>query len=341
MLGRSGRIVIVTAIAAAALLATAASAPAIKLGSGLLDPADAGVCATTPPTLEATCTETQLLSAPERDASGGLLAEHHGVVTAWQVASGPASAATAGVRLRLRLIRGGRPVAGAFTPYVPLPLSEPGIHRFPARLPIERDQELALDLSVLGSALEAGSAPIAHAEPGVGEAGEWVPPLAGAAQPITNYLHDTELLLAARVEPDADRDGYGDLTQDGCSYDPRRQAACLPDHSAPRFKVVYARRQDFPESGRISLSVVPSEFSQVIANAQLETPTTTWGIYGDRAWVRGGSAHLFLELPPRPRRAAQATLAHGAKVYVKCFLTVIDASGNRRHKTLRIIPKGS
>jgi hypothetical protein len=322
-------------------LIASASAMAIKLGSSLGDTADTGLCSTEPPALEAACTVTQLQLAPGHTASGNLLAEHHGVITSWQVSSGVASPATAGVQMRLRVIRGGRPIADAFTPYAPLPLAEPGIHRFPARVPIEPDGELALDLSVLGSAVDAGSAPIAHAEAGLGEVGEWVPPLLSGSQGITSYRRNTELLLAARVEPDADRDDYGDISQDGCAYDPRRHSSCLPDRRPPRLEVEYARRQAFPTSGRISLSVAPSEFSQVIASAQLETPKTTWGIYGDRAWVRDGTTNLFLKLPPRPREAAQATLAHGGRAYVKCFLTVIDASGNRRHKTIRINPRGS
>jgi hypothetical protein len=338
MFGRCGRIVFAITLVAAAALMASASALAIKLGSSLADPADAGVCPTDPPALEAACTVTQLQLAPGHTAPGNLLAEHHGVITGWQVASGIASPATAGVQMRLRVIRGGRPIADAFTPYVPLPLAEPGIHRFPARVPIEPDGELALDLSVLGSAVEPGSAPIAHSEEGLGEVGEWAPPLSSGPRAITSYLHDSELLLSARVEPDADRDVYGDVTQDGCVYDPRRHSSCLPDRHPPRFEVRYARRQRFPNSGRISLTVAPSEFSQVIANAQLETPRTTWGIYGDRAWVRDGSTNLLLRLPPRPRKAA---LAYGGAAYVKCFITVIDASGNRRHKTIRIKPTGS
>lgn len=80
----------------------------------------------------------------------------------------------------------------------------------------------------------------------------------------------------------------------------------------------------------------------MVASAQLETPTTTWGIYGDRAWISGGgSARLLLKLPSRPRKAGKATVASGGRVYVKCFLTVVDASGNRSRKTIRISPTGT
>lgn len=342
MLGRRARIGATIAVVAAGMLIAAAPALAIKLGSSLRDHADTGVCPTAAGTLEATCTETQLQLAPARTAYGGLLAEHHGVVTGWQVASGPTSSTTTSVQMRLRLLRGGRLIPDAFTPYVSLPLSEPGIHRFPARLPIDRDGELGLDLTVLGSGSGVASAPIAHTEPGLGEVGEWTPSLTDRTEPITTYRHDSELLIAARVEPDADRDGYGDLSQDRCAYDPRRQSPCLSDHLPPRFTVDYLRRQDFLHSGRAFLKLKADELSEVYASPQLETPKATWGIYGDRAWVdRGDTVKLVLKLPPKPRQAGLATLSRGERAYVKCFLTVIDASGNRRHETIRIKPTGS
>jgi hypothetical protein len=341
MLGRSRRIVTTIAVVAVTMLGAAAPSHGFKLGNNLLDVPDAGVCSTTPPQPEATCTETQLILEPGHDAPGGLLSEHHGVITSWQVASGQASSTTAGVQMRLRLLRGGVPIAGATTPYVTLPLGEPGLHSFPARLPLDPDGELGLDLAVLGTGGGPGSAPIAHREAGLGEVGEWAPALGAGAQGITSYLHDTELLLAARVEPHIDGDGYGDRTQDRCAYDPRRHSSCLPDRLRPTFRVDNKRRQNFLATGRVSFTVTPSEFSEVRAGAQLQTPAVTWGVYGDRAWVRRGSATLVLELPPRPRKKAQEAVSHGGHVYVKAFVTVVDASGNQRQRAIRIDPKGS
>jgi hypothetical protein len=182
MLGRSRRIVTTIAVVAVTMLGAAAPSHGFKLGNNLLDVPDAGVCSTTPPQPEATCTETQLILEPGHDAPGGLLSEHHGVITSWQVASGQASSTTAGVQMRLRLLRGGVPIAGATTPYVTLPLGEPGLHSFPARLPLDPDGELGLDLAVLGTGGGPGSAPIAHREAGLGEVGEWAPVL-GAGVP--------------------------------------------------------------------------------------------------------------------------------------------------------------
>lgn len=342
MFRRSGRTSATATVVVLGLLAAASPAGAIKLGSSLKDHADTGICSTDPPVLEATCTETQLNLQASHAAYGGLLAEHHGVITGWQVTSGPASPTTAAVQMRLRLLRGGKPVADAIEPFVSLPLAEPGIHRFPARLPLVRDDELGLDLTVLGTGGGAAAAPIAHSEPELGELGEWVPSLGNNAEPVTNYRHDSELLLAARVEPDADSDGYGDLSQDRCVYDPRRQSPCLPDHRPPRFTLAYPRHQDFLHSGRAFLTVKPNELAEVYAAPQLETPKATWGIYGDRAWVdRGRSAKLLITLPPKPIKAGKAALAKGDQAYIKCFLTAIDASGNRRHETVRIKPTES
>jgi hypothetical protein len=321
-------------------LLTAAPAQATFLGSNLAAAPDTGVCRTSGTTPEASCTESQLQLLDGHTANGGLISEHHGVVTRWLIASGVASPATARVQLRLRVLRGGVPNEGGSDPYVDLPLTEPGIHRFPARLPIERDGELGLDVAVLGSGGGVGSAPIAHTEPGLGEMAEWEPPLMTSVRPITTYLQDTELLLGARVEPDQDRDNYGDRTQDRCSYDPRRHSPCLPDRVRPQIQVRYATRQNFLASREVLLKVRPSEFSEVFASGQLEVPTTTWGIFGAGAWVHhGGSAKLLhLRIPPRALAAGKAARERGARVYVKSFITVVDAAGNRTHKTVRVFP---
>jgi hypothetical protein len=323
-------------------LLIAVPAQAAFLGSNLVATPDTGVCRTSGVAPEASCTESQLQLLDGHTANEGLIAEHHGVVTRWLVASGVASPATARVQLRLRVLRGGVPNAGGSDPYVDLPLTEPGIHRFPARMPIERDGELGLDVAVLGSGGGVGSAPIAHTEPGLGEMAEWVPPLTTSVRPVTTYLHDTELLLGARVEPDQDRDGYGDRTQDRCPYDPRRHSPCLPDHARPQIEVSYPHRQSFLASREVLLRVRPDEFSEVFASGQLEVPTATWGIFGASAWVRhGGSARLLrLRIPPRALKAGKTAFARGARVYVKSFITVVDASGNRTHKTVRVFPKG-
>lgn len=322
---------------AAAALTMAAPGLASTLGSHLFNPPNAGICPTAPPAPEASCTETQLQLAGL--ATDELLAPHHGVITSWKVSSGPASPATAGVQLRLRLLRGGEAVPGAEGDFVTLPLADPGIHRFPARLPIDPGEELGLDVAVLAAGGGIGSAPIAHSGPSLGEVGEWMPPLGAEPRTSERYLRETELLLGARIEPDPDRDGYGDRTQDRCPYDPRRHSPCLPDSGRPGLEVTSPGRQNFLRTRKVRLRVRPSEFSQVIASAQLEVPTATWGIYGARAWVRQGSAALVLKIPARADRAGKAALDRGGRVFVKVFVTVIDASGNRTHETVRITPK--
>src|SRR4029077_1017333 len=44
----------------------------------------------------------------------------------------------------------------------------------------------------------------------------------------TGNLHNGTILYDADIEPDADHDGYGDVTQDKCASDASTQGACSP-----------------------------------------------------------------------------------------------------------------
>lgn len=317
-------------LAASLLWVPAASAK--PLGSNLHGPADTGICPTRLGGVEAVCTETQLWLGEEGRASERLFSDSSGVITRWWVASGSATPATTGVRLRLRLLRGKRPLAGAATAYEQLPLARPGIHGFPARLPIEWGDRLALDVGVLGSGNGTASAPIAHSAPGIGEVGEWIPPLGSARRPETYHLPDTELLLKAGIEGDLDADGWGDRTQDRCRYDPRRQTPCLPDRRPPRVELRYAKRQSFLDDGRVRARVRSSEFGNVYVAGSVELPSidTSWIAISSEAWVEPGEwANLFLYMEPPARAAARGELAAGGNPYVAGYAAALDASGNR------------
>ena len=99
-----------------------------------------------------------------------------------------------------------------------------GINTFPTRLPIASGQHIAVECceapgerifssGLLGQAFGSQSPALV-----VG-----APPIGAGALLMTN-----ELLLNADIEPDADRDGYGDETQDACPSNAITQAACPP-----------------------------------------------------------------------------------------------------------------
>lgn len=328
--GRHGRYLTAAICLLSALQLWALPAQADRLGNDLGADPDTGVCPTRA-SVEIVCTESQLWLAERHRASEYLFLRHPGVITEWVVASGPASPATASVRLRLRLLRGKRPLPGAATVFRQLPLAEPGIHRFASRLPIEWNDRLALDVAVRGSGGGTATAPIAHSAPGIGEVGEWVPPLGDVPRPQTYSLEDTELLLKAVIEPDLDGDGFGDHTQDRCRYDPRRQTPCLKNRRPPRVEVRYAKRQSFLDDGMVRVKVRSDELGSVWVVGGLETPSiqTAWIGIGSEAWVKPGEwANLSLYVEPPARKAARREIAEGGHPYIKAEAAASDTSGN-------------
>jgi hypothetical protein len=102
-------------------------------------------------------------------------------------------------------------------------LTSGAVGSYEARLPVLAGDLIAMSgsygsltafyNSVAGAGMKQFSPPLADGVSGSA--------LAGAA--------DRELLLNADIEPDADADGYGDETQDGCPSDPASQSDCRAD----------------------------------------------------------------------------------------------------------------
>jgi len=334
-------------IAAAALLLVAgvlygaSPASATTFGSSLTASPNAEICPVPAGAGAASCTYSQLLLADTHAAGGGVQPQDEGVITSFRVASGSPAPGTQSVKLRLRLLVPSKGLA--FTggrPYVDMPL-EPGIHEFPADFPFLKGALIGLETLVTGSPGKA-SAPLAHDEAGVGSLYSWIPsPPEGSAPPPVSE-ENRELLFNVTVEPDRDRDGFGDKTQDQCPEDPRRQSHC--DRTPPHVKVVYMRRQDFLSSRKIVAFVHSSEPGTLYASGQIELPgpSVTWGIYGDsKRGVgeegRGGWARLVLHVPAQAREHAARSFAHGRHVFAKVFVTAVDRFGNQSRPTVVIV----
>lgn len=94
----------------------------------------------------------------------------------------------------------------------------PGLWRFSERLEVRAGERVTLDAPGSGSAM--------FALPGIG-GGLVVPrPADGAETPYVTPLAGVGPWVEALVEPDADRDGFGDETQDRCPNDAATQAPC-------------------------------------------------------------------------------------------------------------------
>jgi hypothetical protein len=339
MFGRSRRIAAIALALSALCLAAASSASAVTVGSNLVAAPNGGVCPTSA-SGEASCSFVQAGLTGDHTASGGVQPTGFGVITSWRIVTGPATPATAGAKVRLRIIQtGGAGYAYGASPWEELPLSQPGIHVLPARLPIDEDKQvIGIDTVVTGSGADEAAAPFAYRASGAGSVWKYVPGLKEGRLPLSTSEGDLELLFNATVEPDRDHDGYGDRTQDRCPKDPRYHAHC--DRQPPRTKLAYDRRQDFLRTGKVVVRVRSSEAGRIYASGQLEipNPSVTWGIYSAHKHVgKGKWATLVLRVPAQAREHAARSFTHGRRVFAKVFVSATDRSGNKSRLVRAIV----
>lgn len=206
----SKRIPTAMAVAAAALLALPASGVAAEtFGSRLVDSPNYGKCDDPPAPLTAPCSWVSYIhpSAPNGDPYAGG-APNDGVVTKFRIrALGPGASVT----FRLANISTLPPdmaQASAVATGPTVTIAGAGeIEEFPARVPVAKGNHLAIDTTDAQAIYETGGNEFSW---GYG------PALVDGAAPLTSATAHGELLVAAVVEPDVDKDGFGDETQDQC-----------------------------------------------------------------------------------------------------------------------------
>ncbi|HEU5106913.1 MAG TPA: hypothetical protein VFU11_13865 [Solirubrobacterales bacterium] len=311
------------------LISAPSTAAAGALGSTLHDPPDAELCPVAPGAKEAACSFSQFSLAGESSAGENLTVNGESVVTRWSVRSAEAAPATTAVGLRLRSFAG-KSAALTTSRYRSLPLDDPGVHVFATRLPISYGQRLGLDVSVEGTGEGPAAAPIGHAESGIGRLDEWLPPPLLEQEPPTRQLADTELLLHARVEYDYDNDGWGDQSQDGCKWDPRRHSPCLPDETEPRLQLRFAKRQPFLAKRRVFLRVRSNERVSLLLYGTMETRGAASAVIGTFAWIDPGVWRRFsIYMDREPRKTAEKLVAEGGHPWFDAIVIARDRSGNK------------
>jgi hypothetical protein len=102
------------------------------------------------------------------------------------------------------------------------------VKTFAARLPVQAGDILGMVASK-PCLLGGPGRPVGDEVRYFGSATE---PLKGSTQTTTNVESGWRILIAANVEPDSDRDGFGDETQDQCPTDATSQGPC-PQPPAP------------------------------------------------------------------------------------------------------------
>jgi hypothetical protein len=179
----------------------------VTIGSDLAATADGvGSCSPDP------CTSAHQILPPTSTAAGGVVAPSDGVVVRWRIKVGELAGP-----LALRITRPGD--SATRTGVATGATRSPGANQvsvFDARLPIQAGDALGIDhLDTTAFASTAGA---------IGAF--WNPPLANGGPSSTGLAENLELLVNADIEPDADRDGFGDETQDQCPTDASTQGPC-------------------------------------------------------------------------------------------------------------------
>jgi hypothetical protein len=138
-----------------------------------------------------------------------------GVIVRWRVKALAAGSTPAPATLRVIRGTGANSTGIRSDEPVSIPPAA-GTHTFEARLPVSAGDYLGYDSTRGWYAFTTGAS-YDYWDPALGNAGTRSPTLG---------LPDQELLFNADLEADADRDGYGDETQDGCPTQAQTQGAC-------------------------------------------------------------------------------------------------------------------
>lgn len=198
---------------------------------------------------------------PTSTAAGGLVAPSDGVITSWAIrrAIEPPTQNT----YRLRVLAGNTAIATGRSQAAP---TVRGVTAFSERMPIAAGQGVGLHETYANSLLSiTASTPMAALR-------RWNDPFADSVNRPPDFFNSNyELLLQATIEADADADGFGDETQDGCLGVGGAQGGCP---GAPETQI------DSGPDGKIKKSKASFTFSSPSAGAEFECALDKSGFNG-------------------------------------------------------------
>jgi hypothetical protein len=243
---------------------------------------------------------------------------------------------------RLRVLRPNL-TAGTGTGVATGPAETPPVgstmHTFNARLPISAGDGVGVD----GAPTPAGGPPQPGqpfgaylASVGGSLVPDWIPALAdGQTRAPSSVNSDLELLVNADVEPDGDRDGYGDESQDRCPID--AFPAGGPCVAPVTMRVGGNRTQRvLRQKGVVVTGECPNENCTIAAEGTANVPTVRKANVAKRFRLRrvskavapGQRARLKLRFGARLLKAVRRALKARRRVTFAVKVTARDAAGN-------------
>jgi hypothetical protein len=151
--------------------------------------------------------------------------------------------------------------------------------------------------------------------------------------------------IAAVLEPDADHDGYGDETQDGCPTDATQQLPCVAgttpggSQSTPPAKPsqvgslvsLVTPASESIRSGYVTLSATSVGKVTVSATGKIGSKNLR---SATKTLQPGGRATLKLKIPKKTLRAIRLRLAHHKKVSAK---VTVSAGGSTTPVRIQLV----
>jgi hypothetical protein len=205
-----GLVVLTTSTPAGADVAVQRAATAVVVGSTASSPI--------------ACGDNTIVMSSTAPGGPTYVSPVDGVITSWTHGAGPATGS-----LRLLVTGPSTVTPGAYTIFAKgamQAITASTFNTFPARLPIAAGQQLGLDVGPVGlvycgSLGQPGDVAIYVDSFDTTNATEFTPDTPGPG---------ARLNVSAVVEPDADHDGFGDVSQDFCPQSATTQVACpAPD----------------------------------------------------------------------------------------------------------------
>jgi hypothetical protein len=217
------------------------AAPTLGSASAAAPGGTVGQTASTP-VLAVPCGGSAMV-VQDADAGAPTYLTTTGVVTSWSVMAGSAAQSP----IKLKIVRTTAPSTYLVTGSSQVRSSVPGtLNTFADRIPVVTGDRLAVYVTTPG-----GSASCAFNSANAGDVISFTSSFAqadtgvGGSFTTTSFVTSRRLDVAATIEPDADGDGYGDLTQDGCPGRATQTTECVPPDTtltAPRTVRTSAKR---------------------------------------------------------------------------------------------------
>lgn len=307
-----------------------------------------------------TCTLMQNQLSVADQASGGIAAPASGVITRWRVKVGTVILSPNLPSIGVRVMRSGG--GGAYSAVASSEMQVIGATNanstltFTTRLPVQTGDRLGARCC-LGDGFAFFMNDLGAGNTSAGFSYWTTPDLAdggSADTPDGNSDPKWELLINADIEPDADGDGFGDESQDGCAGTSGENAGCPvvaspgtgagmlapvnADTSPPVLRFGAQKKQDVD---RLFVSLLTYEPAQHTLTATVRLPGKGGGStirYRAKTVTTGANQRstVSLKLTRRDLRRVKRSLRAGNRLYVMVTDTAIDSAANASMATRRV-----